>query len=160
MGETMSMKEFSQEEIDGACKKVISEGGVLSDALGIDPKTIEAGYSIAYKYLQVGNYKDAEPLFQVLCLYDNLDPRFSMGLGLCRQSRGDFFPAADAFMAASITSFMKDPLPLYNMAICFLKLGKKDDAILALEKVVEIPKESATQQLISTCEELLESIKK
>ncbi len=132
----------------------IENGITFAEALEIPKDAIEGGYALAYNNYKANNFKDAETLFQALSLFDMADPRFTMGLGLCREKRDEFAMAADAYTLSAIVSDFKDPVPLYHMAVCYMKLGDKHNALLALDKVALIEEDQYTKDLKNTCKEL------
>ncbi len=150
----------NQSQIQNKVTEAMKAGATFAEALDVPKDAMEGGYALAYNNLKIGNYKDAEVLFQMLTLYDYSDPRFSLGLALCREKREDYFAASDAYMLSAMMSEGKDPIPLYHAAICYMKLGQKDLAIQALDTVDEIADDEYNKEIKKTCRELREIISK
>ncbi len=128
----------NKEQAKEAIMKAMKEGVSLAKALEIPKSAIEGGYAQAYSYLQAGNYKDAEPLFQMLAIYDMENPRYFLGLGLCKEKQNDYKSAVAAYNTSAAFSALQDPVPLYHAAICYIKLGEKENAKFVLSKIEEI----------------------
>lgn len=129
--------EFSQEEIHTMMDALLN-GATIGDVANIGQDNLEAGYGLAYSLYNAGNYKDAETMFQALCLYDHTDERFWMGLAGCRQVRGDLQEAIDAYGFAAYASGFGDPAPMVHGGLCCLKHGDRDGAIALFETALAI----------------------
>ena len=100
----------------------ISKGGTLSDALDIDKQELEGFYSLAYEKYTNGNYRQALPLFQLLCQCDHFDARFALGLGAVRQALKQYHLAGETYSFAALVHPC-DPRFPYHAAQCHLALG-------------------------------------
>ena len=67
----------------------LQKGLTLADVTSLTPEYVESLYALAYNLYTSSNHKDAEVVFQALCLYNHKDVRFWMGLGGCRQANGN-----------------------------------------------------------------------
>jgi len=63
----------------------LQKGLTLADVTSLTPEYVESLYALAYNLYTSSNHKDAEVVFQALCLYNHKDVRFWMGLGGCRR---------------------------------------------------------------------------
>lgn len=114
---------------------LLSEGYTLSDLAGLQPEQMENLYALAYQYYNADNYEDARNIFRALCLYDPSEEKYFMGLAASEQGLGNYQQASDLYATAAVLSGLKDPQPMYYAAVCLLKAGKKDEAILALRSL-------------------------
>lgn len=116
----------------------IAQGATVAQACGISTETLESLYALAYGTYSSGNYSDALVVFQALTLYDPNDVRFWMGLGGARQALSQYESAIEAYQMAAVASLLKNPEPMLHAAFCLIKLGRKEDAKVALESVLAI----------------------
>ncbi|MCL2029304.1 MAG: SycD/LcrH family type III secretion system chaperone [Deltaproteobacteria bacterium] len=137
MSEEMNTAEMNKEELDAFLKGVFA-GLPLGEAAGVKPETIEAGYGLAFSLYNSGNFKDAETMFQALCLYNHQDERFWMGLGGCRQVNGDLDGAIDAYGMATFTGNLANPGPSVHAGLCYLKKGDKENARALFDAAIEL----------------------
>ncbi|MBO8416307.1 MAG: SycD/LcrH family type III secretion system chaperone [Proteobacteria bacterium] len=114
---------------------LLGEGYSLADLAGVKPEQMEALYALAYQYYNAENFEDAANIFKALCLYDPSDERFFMGLAACQQSLKQYKIAADTYSVCSVLSGLKDPKPMYFAALCLLKDGRRDEAVVALKSL-------------------------
>ncbi len=70
---------YSEEEIRQIAKGITS-GLTIAQATNTDPQTLEALYSLAYKYYTVEDYANAETIFQALCMYKHDEEKYWLGL--------------------------------------------------------------------------------
>ncbi len=152
------LSEVEKEEIEKTIE-LLASGKTIGESLGASKNAIEAVYALAYSYMQAGNYDDAKNLLVMLTLYNHKDARFFIALGSCLQMQNDFLLAVEAFYAAIILTNAKDPLPIYQVAVCSLKLGNKEEAISLLEAVEHIDENSNNGQIIKKSIELLSFLK-
>jgi type III secretion system low calcium response chaperone LcrH/SycD len=105
----------------------------------IDPSSddLEAIYYLANYYYKISQYNQAITLFNFLVYLDPSDHRFSMGLGASYQMLGEYQQAVEFYVASYFTE-LKKPEPLFYSSECFLKLGKKEEAIGMLKKAKEL----------------------
>ena len=125
-----------------AIVEAVQKGLTLADATSMKREDIENLYALAYNLYTSGNYKDAEVVFQALCLYDHKDVRFWTGLAGCRQAGGDLRRAIDAYAMAGTAGLLKDPAPFLHAARCYIQLGEKENAIGALKGLIELGDEN------------------
>ena len=120
----------------------LQKGLTLADVTSLTPEYVESLYALAYNLYTSSNHKDAEVVFQALCLYNHKDVRFWMGLGGCRQANGNLKGAVDAYAMAGTVALLKDPQPFLYAARCYIQLGEKENAIGALKCLLEIGDEN------------------
>ena len=129
--------EFSQEDL-AAMMDGLHAGATIGDVVNIGQDNLEAGYGLAYSLYSAGNYKDAETMFKALCIYDHTDVRFWMGLGGCRQVNGDLVAAIDAYACGSYAGALGDPAPAVHGALCYMKLGDRENAVNLFKAALEM----------------------
>ena len=130
-------KVMNKEEMDAFLEGVFS-GLPLGEAAGVSKETIEAGYGLAFSLYNSGNFKDAETMFQALCIYNHQDERFWMGLGGCRQMNDKLDGAIDAYGMATLMGSLSNPAPSVHAGLCYLKKGDKENARALFDAAVEL----------------------
>ncbi len=125
----------------------MDDGASIGDMAGITKDQIESLYALAYNLYNSANFEDAHTVFQALCIYSNLDERFWMGLAGCRQAMKNYQGAIDAYGMASAMQKFEQPDPFIHAARCCIKLGKKAEAIKALEGGIALCKDNNPDQL-------------
>ena len=120
----------------------LQKGLTMADITSMTPEYIENLYALGYNLYTSNNHKDAEVVFQALCLYNHKDTRFWMGLAGCRQANGNLKGAIDAYTMAGTAGLLKDPQPFLYAARCYIQLGDKENAIGALKGLVELGDEN------------------
>lgn len=126
-------QEFLNDERFADILKILGDGYTLADLSGIDAEKLESLYNLAFQHYEAGNYDKAQVFFQLLALLDCTDIRFFMGNAACFQALEKYEDAIDAYGVALTLDGLNNPEPIYNTAICLLKLNRKDDAIEILK---------------------------
>jgi len=75
------MKDYSIDA--GAIFDSIARGHSLAEALALPDGTCDFLYASAYRWLSIGNYNKAEPLFRILCLISGGESDYWIGYALC-----------------------------------------------------------------------------
>ena len=135
--------ELTAEQL-GIMMEGIQKGLSLAEVTSMKAEDIENLYALAYNLYTSGNHKDAEVVFQSLCLYNHKDVRFWMGLAGSRQANGNLKGAVDAYAMAGTVGLLKDPLPFLYAARCYIQLGEKENAIGTLKGLLELGDENDT----------------
>ena len=136
-----NMNELTAEQL-GTMIDALQKGLTLAEVTSLTPEYVESLYALAYNLYTSSNHKDAEVVFQALCLYNHKDVRFWMGLGGCRQANGNLKGAIDAYAMAGTVALLKDPQPFLYAARCYIQLGEKENAIGALKGLIELGDEN------------------
>ena len=129
--------ELTAEQL-GIMMEGIQKGLSLAEVTSMKAEDIENLYALAYNLYTSGNHKDAEVVFQSLCLYNHKEVRFWMGLAGSRQANGNLKGAIDAYAMAGTVGLLKDPLPFLYAARCYIQLGEKENAIAAIKGLMTI----------------------
>ncbi|MBC6497309.1 MAG: SycD/LcrH family type III secretion system chaperone [Alphaproteobacteria bacterium GM7ARS4] len=138
----------------------IVRGATLATMRGIDQKSLDALYALAYNDYNAGQYKQAETLFRFLCLYDHLDKRFWKGLAASLQNQGKYAEAAAVYGHQAILD-VDDPEPPFQASFCFLADKRYGEARKALEAVVAIGEENPVHaSYVSKAQDLLHSLER
>ena len=135
--------ELTAEQL-GIMMEGIQKGLSLAEVTSMKAEDIENLYALAYNLYTSGNHKDAEVVFQSLCLYNHKDVRFWMGLAGSRQANGNLKGAVDAYAMAGTVGLLKDPQPFLYAARCYIQLGEKENAIGTLKGLLELGDENDT----------------
>lgn len=120
-----------------------TQGTALKDLEGIKPEELEAIYATGFMLYNNGRYKDAEKIFQSLCLLNHTESRFWIALGNTRQVQKNYAPAIDAYGMAYLLN-ASNPTPILQAAQCHLHLNHTDEAKEALELTIQTAEETST----------------
>ncbi len=126
---------LTEEKIVAALKE-FGNGATLREMRGLSDAEMEAIYSMGVNFYQAGNYEDAEKVFQFLVMFDHLSSRYWTAMGSLRQVQRKFAQAVEAYKFASFLD-LENPKPMYYAAECYLALGQKDEALMALAALAE-----------------------
>ncbi len=110
----------------------LQSGKTVAEIQKLKEHELEALYSLAYGRLMAKSYKDAETLFQMLCLYNHLEFKYWLGYAIALKELGKLEDAVQAF---SISALMEPehPVSALQSGICLLKLKRIKEAKEALE---------------------------
>lgn len=114
----------------------ILEGGTAGDVIGIDENYNEAIYTLGYFNYKNGKYSEALKFFQLVVFHDHFHRRGLKALGSCLHVLQRHEEAMKALGIAMLLD-PSDPRPACQIAECMLSMGKKGNAILILEKLIE-----------------------
>ena len=136
----------------------IESGASIASLANVSKDELENLYALCFNLYNAANFVDAEVVFQALCIYNSLDPRFWMGLAGCRQALKNYQGAIDAYSMAGAMQVFASPEPFVYAARCFLKLGKKEEAIGSLKGALTLVKKDdpTHEQFKKTIEALLD----
>ena len=123
-------------ELEKAADAVLNQEITLKDLKNISDEEMEAAYSVAYNFYQSGKYIDAERIFQFLAFFDNLEPKYWLGLGGCRELDKRYEKAAEAYMMCTLLD-IKEPQAPIRAARCFEAMNDLEAAEGALHIAIE-----------------------
>ncbi len=126
---------ITEEKILEALKE-IGDGATLRAMRGLSDAEMEAIYAMGVNFYKAGNYEDAEKVFKFLVMFDHLNSRYWTAMGSLRQVQRKFAEALEAYKFASFLD-LQNPKPMYYAAECYLALGQKPEAIMALDGLAE-----------------------
>ncbi len=150
--------DLTQDEL-GKIIEGIEAGHTIATVTNYKQENLEKLYALAYNYYTTDNYEQAEKIFNLLCLYDYWDPRYSMGLAGCYQATGCYEKAIEVYQMAALAGGMNDPTPIYYASLCFVNLGKAEEAIVGLENAILFGNESEYTDIRKAAKDLLEMLK-
>lgn len=127
----------------------LKENAPLQDSLGLTTEKVEAIYGQAYICYNTGRYADAAEIFRMLIMLNSTEPKFLMGLAACFHMMKEYAPAIQAYTLCSVVD-PNNPIPYFHESDCYLHLGDKHSAVVALEMAV---KRSAGKAEFSTLKE-------
>lgn len=139
---------------------VAYEGYTFKDFAKISDDEMEAAYSVAFNMVSQGQFEEAEKLLSWLAGLDQYEPKYLIGIGICRQQLHLYPGAIDAFAAAGVLE-LANPIPALRAAECYLALGREEEARSGLLAAVhwsgDRPEHAATRQRATA---LLEALKR
>ena len=87
------------------------------------PDTLDTLYAYAYQRHAEGEIAEAQRLFYLLVLYDQLNVDYLLALGLCHQRLGEHEVALTYFSRAGMLQ-VTNPWPSYHAAVSYQRLGE------------------------------------
>lgn len=103
------------------------EGYTFKDFAEIGDEQMEAVYAYAFNLVDQEQYREAGELLAWLAGMDQFQPKYMIGLGICRQQLKEYVGAIEAFAIAALLE-LENPIPPIRAAECYLALGKLDEA--------------------------------
>ncbi len=146
---------FSEEDIVEILKGAYL-GLTVGDLLNMNPEALEGVYAVAYNFYNVHDYEQAEKLFKYLCFLQSKNYKYLMGLAGCSQATKKYKEAIDLYAQAGIATTLKNPIPFYHAAQCFLKLGNIESAIDSLKALAIMGDENNVEH--KKCKEKAEQL--
>jgi type III secretion system low calcium response chaperone LcrH/SycD len=104
----------------------------VSSPKNLTPKERETLYAIAYGMYEEGRYGKAAGFFTKLVLHFPYEVRFWKGLAGSRQMEGDYKAALQAWSIVCLLG-QHPPSAHFHAAECYLSLGEKEEALVALK---------------------------
>jgi type III secretion system low calcium response chaperone LcrH/SycD len=152
---------FEPEDLAPIAEALLN-GAAVSDFTGLTAKELDGLYALGHQFYAAGAYDKGENIFTLLCFLDQYQSRFWLGLGGCRQGQNKYTEAVKAYEMATLTSGLADPAPVFQAALCYLKLADLEsarDVLKGLEEILDENKPEENQVLRKT-RSLLEAIQK
>ncbi len=118
--------------VEELASKCLLDGASLGSVRGYSSDELEAVYGLAHNAYRQRKYGQAEKLFQFLVENDHAEHRFWMGLAAAQQMSEQHRKALVAF---GMTAFLDatNPWPSIHACECYLALGERENARLALD---------------------------
>lgn len=116
-------------------KGQLAKGATGKDILGLSDQVIEGIYGQAFRLYNTGKYKEASQLFRLLVMLDGTGPKYTMGLAACFHMLKEYSVAAELYTVCALLD-PQSPIPHYHASDCYIELGDKPSAIIALEMAV------------------------
>lgn len=130
------MSEEVTEKFEKAAENVVKKGILPKDAMGIDDEMLEGIYGQAYRLYNTGMYDEAGQIFRLLIMVNSMEPKYTMGLAACYHMLKEYKYAVDGYTLCSIID-PDNPIPQYHIADCYINMGDKMSAMIALQMAVK-----------------------
>lgn len=135
LNEAIESAKFLEGFLGQFTDKVLNQGVLPKDALGVKNNVLEGIYAQAYQLYNTGKYLDAIHLFRMLILIDPTEPKFTMGLAACSHMMKEYTAAAQSYTLVGIME-PHNPIPHYHASDCYLQLKDPVSAMIALEMAI------------------------
>lgn len=120
--------------VDSIVEAILQKGDFTDSSKVLPLEILEGIYAYAYRYYDMKKYKEALPLFTLLCSQQVQNSTYWMGLGGCYQQLFEYEKAVEAYSVAAVYGDAKnDPYPHYFAAECYLSLHLVDQALKAMK---------------------------
>ncbi|MDR3203458.1 MAG: tetratricopeptide repeat protein [Deltaproteobacteria bacterium] len=120
----------------------------LAELSDLGSERLEALYLLGHSLYIMGEYEDALTAFKALCVYEQREARFWLGLGAIYQATNKLSQAVDAYLMCSISQGFSDPYPMLLSGQCLLKQLNKPMALAAWTAASEMGGEGPTHTAI------------
>lgn len=127
-------------QVKGVFDNITKKGACMKDVLGLNEKVTEGIYGQAYRLYNAGKYKEASQLFRLLIVLNGTESKYPMGLAACFHMLKEYAAAAELYTVSGLLD-PQNPVPYYHASDCYLALGDKASAIMALEMAINRSKE-------------------
>jgi len=124
------------EGVSGMAKRTFTGNMQIKDVLGLSDEMVEGIYGQAYLLYNTGKYRDASEVFRLLIMMKSTEPKFMMGLAACYHMLKEYDPAASTYILCSVLD-PTSPLPQFHASDCYIQMGDKASAIVALEMTIK-----------------------
>lgn len=120
-----------------AVTHMVLHGGTLAEAMGFTEDNLEWMYAQAYGRYKSGRFEEAMRIFKYLLRLDYTKTKYYLGLGACHYMLKNYNLAVFPY-ASAMTIDPTNPIPIYYVAECFIKLGDKEAALRAYDKMLDL----------------------
>lgn len=132
-------------KLEQAGSRIVGEGYPPKEAFGISDQMVEGIYGQAYRLYNTGKYKEASQMFRLLIMLNAQELKYSLGLAACFHMSKDYYAAIDVYSTCGVLD-PQNPIPHYHASDCYLQLGDKISAMIALEMAVRRAGDKAEYQ--------------
>ncbi|KIC70993.1 putative regulatory protein lcrH and chaperone sycD [Candidatus Protochlamydia amoebophila] len=124
------------EEIKRICFLHLLEDGLLSkSSFDLDPEKMTKLYSRAYQLYTAGKFQNAQAIFSLLALVEYNEFNFIYGWASCCLMLKEYEKAAEGYIRCGMLD-LKNPLPYFYAADCYLNKQERVSACIALQIVI------------------------
>lgn len=116
---------------------ILKGKATMRETRNISHEAMESIYDIAHDFYTRRKYQDAEKSFELLCLYDHINPKYWQGLGYSRQMLKKYKEAAAALGYASLYLDEYNPELHLGLAECLIMSDNADAAKACLQELLE-----------------------
>lgn len=109
------------EKMEKILRAIVLDGVAPKEAMGVDQKTLEMIYDLAYQHYNSGKFNNALLLFIFLSGIDPKDFRYRMGVAASLHMNKQYQEAIEAYLICNMLEPM-NPVPFYHLSDCFIQL--------------------------------------
>jgi type III secretion system low calcium response chaperone LcrH/SycD len=124
------------DEIKSVAAKVVQQGMMPKDMMGLSDAMVEGIYGQAYRLYNTGKYRDASQLFRLLIMLNSTEPKFAMGLAACFHMLKEYKNAVSTYAICGVID-PENPIPHYHASDCYIHLEDPTSALIALEMAIQ-----------------------
>jgi type III secretion system low calcium response chaperone LcrH/SycD len=106
--------------------------GIVPLKLRLTDQMIEQAYDRGHQLYKTGQYKEALSFFHLLSILNPKHPKYLMGIAACHHMRKEYEEAHHYYNMAAMFD-EENPIPIYHMADCLIKMDDPLNALIALE---------------------------
>ena len=139
-------KEKAQ-EIKVASDRVVKEGVMPKDMMGLSDAMVEGIYGQAYRLYNTGKYKDASQLFRLLIMLNSTEGKYAIGLGACFHMLKEYKNAISTYSICGVID-PENPIPHYHASDCYIHMNDPVSAMIALEMAIKRAEGKAEYQTL------------
>ncbi|WP_142848243.1 SycD/LcrH family type III secretion system chaperone [Telmatospirillum sp. J64-1] len=125
-----------QAQIAEVTDLLLNQGITIGQMHNLTDQDYEAVYTLGFNLYNQAKYEDALKAFTFLNFFNHLEPRYIKALAACQQMLKRYETAIQTYAIATILD-ASDPNPTLHIAECLMGLGMKEEAIEALQLVLE-----------------------
>lgn len=133
---SQGMEREQTKRLEQFASKMVGPGVSPKDTMGLSDQMVEGIYAQAYRMYNSGKYKEASQLFRLLIMLNGAEPKYSLGLAACFHMVKEYETAAEAYTTCGMID-PNNPIPHYHASDCYLQMGDKVSAMIALEMAVK-----------------------
>ena len=123
-------------EFQNAASKVVQQGMMPKDMMGLSDAMVEGIYGQAYRLYNTGKYKDASQLFRLLIMLNSTEAKYAMGLAACFHMLKEYKNAVSTYSICGVID-PENPIPHYHASDCYIHLNDPVSALIALEMAIK-----------------------
>lgn len=148
------------QELQNVAAKVVSQGMMPKDMMGLSDAMVEGIYGQAFRLYNTGKYRDASQLFRLLIMLNSTEPKYAMGLAACFHMLKEYKNAVSTYAICGVID-PENPVPHYHASDCYIHLGDAASALIALDMAIKRAGEKPEYQTLRDRAKLMvESLKK
>lgn len=110
-------------------------------AMGMPPEVAESMYGQAYRLYTTGKYQEAAQLFRLLVMLNPTEGKYVFGLAACTHLMKEYLNAIELYTICGGLDPLS-PLPSYHLSDCYIHIGDKLSALVALKIAVKRAEEN------------------
>lgn len=122
--------------------KIINQGMIPKDALGLSDAVVEGIYAQAYRLYNTGKYAEATHLFRMLVMLNATEAKYILGLAACFHMLKEYQNAVQTYSMCAMLD-PENPIPHYHASDCYVQMKDNLSAIIALDLAVQRAGEKA-----------------